>query len=81
MNTNKEQIYCKYTEMNKISAALIQPTVIAMGASIFLYTYNNHLPVQDYFLHLPFWIAVVRPTGLYWQSNFLKTVNKGVFPP
>lgn len=67
--------------MSRISSAIIQPTIIALGASIFLYSYNPKLRYVDYFLHLPFWVTVVRPTGLYWQSVFLKEINKGVFPP
>jgi hypothetical protein len=58
--------------MQKLSSAIIQPTIIAIGASIFLLSYNQNLSVQDYFLHIPFWISVVRPSGLYWQSTFLK---------
>lgn len=67
--------------MNRISSAIIQPTIVALGASIFLYSYNNELRYVDYFLHIPFWIGVVRPSGYYWQSVFLKEINKGVFPP
>lgn len=29
--------------MNRLSSAIIQPTIIAMGASIFLYSYNTNL--------------------------------------
>lgn len=54
--------------MKRISAAIIQPTIIALGSSIFLYSYNKKLRWVDYFLHLPFWIIVVRPSGLYWNS-------------
>ncbi len=67
--------------MNRLSAAIIQPSIVAIGASIFLYSYINDLRYIDYFLHIPFWIAVVRPSGMYWQSAFLKEINKGVFPP
>ena len=54
--------------MNRVSSAIVQPTIIATGASIFLYAYNQNLRPIDYFAHLPFWITVVRPLGLYWHS-------------
>lgn len=63
--------------MKRISAAIIQPTVIALGSSIFLYSYNRELRFVDYFVHLPFWITVVRPSGLYWNSVIIY-INKEI---
>ena len=55
-----------------IRNGIIQPTIIAMGSSLFLYAYYNNLRYVDYFLHIPFWIGFVRPSGLYWNQNILK---------
>ena len=59
--------------MKKFADAIIQPSIIAVGCGIFLYAYNQNLRNVDYFLHLPFWIGIVRPTGIWWHtvSSFL----------
>ena len=58
-----------------IANFLIQPIIIGLGSSIFLYSYNNNLRFVDYFTHIPFWILIVRPTGLYWNQVYFCYYN------
>lgn len=60
--------------MKKIGAFIIQPTIIALGSSIFLYSYNDKLRYVDYFIHVPFWIGIVRPSGLLWNQVLITLI-------
>ena len=60
--------------------AIVQPLVFASGISLFLYAHNQQLTIASYIAPLPFWVAVGRPLGLFWNTNILKPLNKDVFP-
>ena len=59
---------------------IIQPVIFASGVSLFLFTHNNNLSIPSYLAPFPFWIAIGRPLGLFWNQKVLKQLNKDVFP-
>lgn len=60
---------------------LLEPLIFASGISLFLFAHNPKLSLGSYLAPLPFWIAIGRPLGLFWNKNVLKELNRDVFPP
>jgi len=46
----------------------VDPIIFASGVSLFLYAHNQHLSLGAYLAPLPFWIAIGRPLGLFWNK-------------
>ena len=63
-------------KIKSFANSIIQPTIIALGSSIFLYAYNDNLRFVDYFTHIPFWICFVKPSGLYWNQVLISFISK-----
>jgi hypothetical protein len=48
--------------------SLTLPLFFASGVSMALYGQNNTFPAVTYFSPFPFWVAVIRPAGLFWNQ-------------
>jgi len=60
--------------MNRLTSVILQPAMMGLGVSVFLYGYNQNLETYNYFAHIPFWIAVLRPSGIMWKE-VIKKIN------
>lgn len=51
---------------------ILEPGIFASGISLFLLAHDQSLNWLNYLAPLPFWVAIGRPMGLFWNQKVLK---------